>query len=330
MSMTAISIPEILDHIAQAGAVGISIDPSAAGGSLELCRKQGYQFESSNGRICLPFNRDWLVPYWIKREISQELWASLSVSGFFETESTNDEVLKQARSGALEGYLVFSETQSSGRGRIGRRWISTAGAGLYFSLLLRPACRQKDWPLLTFAVSLALYETLRDLKVCGIADRTLAIDLKWPNDVFISGKKAAGILLETTGQESAVVGIGINVSKGSVPDELKEEAVSIEHEAKCFIPRRWLLVRFMKNFGGWYRRFTRGEFAAILDQWKAYSSMWDKTPIWVTESRARRAATTCGLSDTGGLKILTGEGKQEILLAGDVSVRRSFDPRKGQ
>jgi BirA family transcriptional regulator, biotin operon repressor / biotin---[acetyl-CoA-carboxylase] ligase len=328
--MTAIAIPDVLNRIAQAGAAGIPMNNPSAADDLELCKEWGYRFETKTGRICLPFNQGSLTPYWIKSETSAASWAKLTVIGFFEIGSTNDEALARARAGAPEGLLVFSEMQSSGRGRVGRRWVSSPCAGLCFSLVLRPSCQQKYWPLLTHAVSVALSETLKDLWAHELVERKLSIDLKWPNDVLLSGKKVAGILLETAGSEAAVVGIGINVSHGSVPEDLKEQATSIGDEADGFIPRRWLLVRFLENLRNWYDRFEQGEFAAILDQWKKSSSMWDKTPIWVSEGGVRRAAVTCGLSEMGELKIMTEQGEQEILLAGDVSVRRSFEAGKGQ
>jgi len=328
--MMAIAIPECLDRIAQDGATGIPLGDSSVAEGFELCRKWGYQFETHDGRIFLPYNRDSLIPYWIEKEISAASWGSLTVIGYFEIGSTNDEALERARAGAPEGLLIFSEMQSSGRGRVGRKWVSTPGAGLSFSLVLRPSCRQKHWPLLTLAVSVALSEALRNLRTEGIVNRELSIDLKWPNDVLVVGKKVAGILTETTGNGAAVVGIGVNVSKGSVPGELREQAISIEEEARCSIPRRWLLVRFLKHFGEWYRCFNRGEYSAILDQWKRSSSMWNNTAIWVSEGGVRRAGRTCGLSETGGLKILTEQGKQEVLLAGDVSIRRSYEVEKGR
>jgi len=328
--MMAIAIPESLDRIAQAGTTGIPLGDSSVADGLELCRKWGYQFETHNGRIFLPYNRDSLIPHWIEKEISPASWGSLTVNGYFEIGSTNDEALERARAGAPEGLLIFSEMQLSGRGRVGRKWVSTPGAGLYFSLVLRPSCRQKHWPLITHAVSIALSEALRNLRTEGIVNRELSIDLKWPNDVLVMGKKVAGILAETTGNEAAVVGIGVNVSKGSVPEELRKQAISIEEEARCSIPRRWLLVRFLEHFGEWYRCFNRGKFAAILDQWKRSSSMWNNATIWVSEGGVRRAATTCGLSETGGLKILTEQGKHEVLQAGDVRIRRSYEVEKGR
>jgi BirA family transcriptional regulator, biotin operon repressor / biotin---[acetyl-CoA-carboxylase] ligase len=326
--MTAIIIPDILNQLAQADVAGISASDLSADEDLELCSRWGYRVETNKGRIYLPRSQDSLIPFWIKNETSAASWPGLTVAGFFEIESTNDEALARARAGAPEGCLVFSEMQASGRGRIGRSWFSAPGAGLYFSLVLRPSCQQRFWPLLTHAVSVALSKTLMDLRAKGLIQHELAIDLKWPNDVFIAGRKVAGILLESAGNEAAVVGIGVNVSKLSVPEALIEQATSLEDEAKCPIPRRWLMVQFLHNFGDWYRRFNGEEFGAILDQWKKYSSMWNNTPIWILEDGGRREAMTCGLSEMGALKIRTAQGKEEILLAGDVSIRRLFEARK--
>jgi BirA family transcriptional regulator, biotin operon repressor / biotin---[acetyl-CoA-carboxylase] ligase len=320
--MTATAIPEILSQLAQAGAAGISLHLPTAARDLELCREWGYKLTSNDGRTYLQFDQDSLVPFWIETEAGAAAWSHMAVSGFFELGSTNDEALARARAGAPEGHLVFAEMQTAGRGRIGRKWISSPRVGLYFSLILRPQCQQKFWPLLTHAVSVALNRTLRDLRTGGFLNRELSIDLKWPNDVLIAGKKIAGILLETAGKEAAIVGIGINVSTGSVPEQMKEQATSISEEANCSIPRRWLLIRFLKNFRTWYDIFEGGDYEAILDQWKEYSSMWENAPVWVQQGGQRRAAVTCGLSETGGLKIQTEQGKQEILLAGDVTLRR--------
>jgi BirA family biotin operon repressor/biotin-[acetyl-CoA-carboxylase] ligase len=319
--MTAISIPEILNRIARAGITGISCDPSADD-ELRLCGGWGYKFVIKNGRTCLEYNQDSLIPYWIEAETPVISWARLAVGGFFEIGSTNDEALARARAGAAEGLLIFAEMQTAGRGRIGRQWISHPGAGLYFSLVLRPRCEQRFWPLLTHVASVALNITLGDLSAYGLVKRELLVDLKWPNDVLISGKKMAGILLETAGKETAIVGIGINVSKGSVPKGLKEHVTCIGEEAACFVPRRWLLVKFLHNFQIWYNHFQGGEYGEILDQWKRRSSMHENTPIWIQNGENRIAAITCGLTESGALKIQTEQGNREILVAGDVSVRR--------
>ena len=119
--------------------------------------------------------------------------------------STNDLVRRRAESGEAEGLVVAAEHQTAGRGRLGRRWETPPGAGLTFSVLLRPRVAPDRWPWLGL---LAGYAVLRAL--AGHAD---GVALKWPNDVLVSDRKVAGILLERlAAQGAAVVGVGINVS----------------------------------------------------------------------------------------------------------------------
>jgi BirA family biotin operon repressor/biotin-[acetyl-CoA-carboxylase] ligase len=152
------------------------------------------------------------------------------------------------------------------------------------------------------------------------------LDLKWPNDVLLSGKKTAGILLETVvaqdGSRAAVVGIGINVKLGSVPEELRDRATCVSQEAGTGIPRRRLLVRFLYYFQLFYCCFERGEHGELLSRWMERSSMWNGAPIWIDDGGRPRSAVTCGLTELGALRIRNDDGTEETLLAGDVSVRR--------
>jgi BirA family biotin operon repressor/biotin-[acetyl-CoA-carboxylase] ligase len=229
-----------------------------------------------------------------------------------------------ARQGAPEGLLIYSEKQTSGRGRKGRHWNSPAGTGLYFSLLLRPGNPLNCWPLLTHVASASLAEVLNELSAERWIPHPLSVDLKWPNDVLLSGKKTAGILLETVQQEqytaAAVLGIGINVKPASLPDELQETATSVSAEAGVSIPRRRLLVRYLYHFQIGYELFKRAQYQRILDQWKSHSSMWDGVPVWLHDGDQRRLVVTCGLSDMGALKVRASDGTEETVLAADVSV----------
>ena len=114
------------------------------------------------------------------------------------------------------------------------------GAGLYFSLLLRPPNPLNCWPLLTHVASVALAQVLKELSAEEWIPHRLAVDLKWPNDVLLSGKKTAGILLETVQQEqhaaAAVLGVGINIKSESLPEELKEIATSVSAGGGSFHP----------------------------------------------------------------------------------------------
>ena len=122
------------------------------------------------------------------------------------------------------------------------------------------------------------------------------------------------------------MGIGINVHPGSVPESLESSAVCIDAMADAFVPRRQLLVHFLKNLQECYLVFERGNHQALLERWETHSSMWDGAHVWITEGGVRRSAITCGLSEIGALMVRTPEGNVEALLAGDVSISREGKP----
>lgn len=147
------------------------------------------------------------------------------VSVFRETESTNDLARRAGEGSEPEGFAVFAETQTRGRGQFGRHWDSRAGLGLWFSLLLRPAWPTADFPQMTPLVAVAVARALAD--AAGIAVR-----IKPPNDIFHDGRKLAGILSEARPGRLpfVVVGIGINVhhARGDFPLELQTTATSVD------------------------------------------------------------------------------------------------------
>src|SRR6185436_2269397 len=110
-----------------------------------------------------------------------------------ETTSTNDVIEKLARDRLKEGVVVLAESQTKGRGRLGRKWISPSRKGLWFSVLLRPRLSPQAATQLTIASANAL--------VRGIRDQTgLTAEIKWPNDILVRGKKIAGILTEMSAE----------------------------------------------------------------------------------------------------------------------------------
>ncbi len=324
--MTAIKVPSILIDLGHVGDNGLPSNPAAwFQTELELCKEWGYQLKHSGDRISLQFDDDQLVPYWIQKETPAIAWDWVRVNGFFRLESTNTEALEMARRGAPGGTLVFAEEQTAGKGRNGRVWVSNARKGLWFTVVLRPSQDLKFWPLLTHAASLALIETLNELYALNVVSRPLDLDLKWPNDVLISGKKSAGILLETLVEgenRAAVVGLGINVRHGSVPAELESTATCLDDMAGSPVPRRRVLVQFLRKFQECYLSFERGNHRELLDRWKGHCSMWEGAEVWIEDTGVRRTAVTCGLNEMGALMVRTPEGKLETIFAGDISVKR--------
>jgi BirA family transcriptional regulator, biotin operon repressor / biotin---[acetyl-CoA-carboxylase] ligase len=325
--MTGLKHPSLLIALGHAGENGLPLNNEPwFRRELELCKEWGFQLEFSGDRVCLKFDQDQLTPYWIQQETPAIAWDGLSVSGFLSMESTNSEALAMAKQGAAGGTLVFTEEQTAGKGRIGRSWFSPARTGIYFSLLLKPTQPLEFWPLLTHAASVALAETLREISEQSIIPHSLDIDIKWPNDILLSSKKCAGILLETASvpgdSHAAVIGVGVNVHPGSVPESLRAEATCLDDAAQSFVPRRLLLVRLLHQLQLRYLMFERGEHHELLELWKSMSSMWNGARIWITKGNLRQAAETCGLNEMGALLVRMEEGSYETLLAGDVSVRR--------
>jgi BirA family transcriptional regulator, biotin operon repressor / biotin---[acetyl-CoA-carboxylase] ligase len=253
-------------------------------------------------------------------------WKSLDARGYLRLQSTNTEARTLAEQGAPGGTLVFAEEQTGGKGRQDRQWHSPSGTSLYCTLIVRPQQSQQFWPLLTLVASIALVQAIEELAAQNIIPFPLDADIKWPNDVLLSGKKCAGILLEAlrdeAGQPAALVGFGINVHKGSVPADLDDGATCLDEMARTLVPRRKLLVLYLKHFQICYLMFEQGRHRQVVDQWKSRSSMWDGANVYIGKGEGRREAVTCGLNDLGALRVRTPDGRLETLLAEDISVSK--------
>ena len=163
-----------------------------------------------------------------------------------ETESTNDVAWQAAERGVPEGFVVFAERQTKGRGQYGRRWESAPYLGLWFSILLRPALSLAESPKLTVLLAEAVAATIADETGCAPA-------IKWPNDIYISGRKVVGVLVEgrmaTDGSYVAVAGIGININQTfeDFPAKLHETAGSLAMAAGKKFSRPKVAVALLRN-----------------------------------------------------------------------------------
>jgi len=325
--MPILKVPSLLIDLGHVGENGLPLNPAVwFQRELELCREWGFRLKIADERVRLEFDQDQLVPYWIEQETPAMAWPLLRVNSYFTTHSTNTEALAMARKGAPSGTLVTTEEQTAGKGRCGRSWSSNAKKGLYFTVVLRPLQDLQFWPLLTHVASVALVETLKELQALNVIPKMPDIDLKWPNDVLISGRKCAGILLEAATEgstQAAVVGVGINFRPGSVPEPLAAVATCLDEMAGATVPRRKVLVSFLKNFQECFAIFEQGKFAELLDRWKSHSSMWKDTHVWITEGNERRNAITCGLNEMGALMVRMADGRVETVYAADVSVSKA-------
>lgn len=229
--------------------------------------------------------------------------------------STNTEAARFASQGAAEGLSVIADEQTAGRGRLQRTWISARGAGLYLSVLLRPSMALEQWPLVTFAAALAVNDTLRD--VCR-----LETDIKWPNDILSGERKLCGILSETVETEygrALIVGIGVNLSKEAIPDEISSAATSIEEQTGQTPEKEAVLQSLLSSFSNWYEQLQKPAGASvILDEWVCRSSFANWKVVKVTNGDEILEGTTCGLEKDGALRLRTFRGELRTIRAGDV------------
>jgi BirA family transcriptional regulator, biotin operon repressor / biotin---[acetyl-CoA-carboxylase] ligase len=239
---------------------------------------------------------------------------------FEQTTSTNDVIEKLARDGVKEGVAVFAEAQTKGRGRLGRKWISPAHKGLWFSLLLRPNLRPQEVTQLTVASATALCRAIH-------SETGLDPEIKWPNDILVCGKKIAGILTEMSAEldrvQHVILGIGINVNANAseFQPELRKLATSLKIESGRAISRADLATAILRELDRDYARVCEGGFTALADEWEAHcTTIGCNVTIQIGGRRLRGRAES--LSDDGTLLLRTEHGRLESITGGDVTLEK--------
>ena len=232
--------------------------------------------------------------------------------------STNTELARLAADGADEGLSVVADEQTAGRGRLQRTWSSPKGAGLYFSILLRPTIAQDRWPLITFMASLAVGDALQE--ACDVVT-----DIKWPNDLLSGERKICGILaetFETLSGRAVIVGIGINLTAGAYPAELAEVATSVAEASGRAPERETLLAALLRALARWYSLFHEPEgLEKIVAAWANRSSYASGKLVTVANGDEVWQGITRGIESDGALRLETETAGVKLVRAGDVSVR---------
>ena len=239
---------------------------------------------------------------------------------FEETTSTNDIVEKLARDQVKEGVVVFAESQTKGRGRLGRKWMSPARKGLWFSVLLRPAMRPAAVTQLTIAAATALNRAIR-------AQTGLAPEIKWPNDILVRGKKVAGILTELSAELDKVkyvilgVGISVNLNPGEFPPELRKHATSLKIETGQRQNRAALAVKILQELDHDYGLVCSGRFETVADEWEKHClTLGRRVVIHVGDRKIQGCAES--LDTDGALLLRTQHGRLERIIGGDVTLEK--------
>ncbi|TAE83389.1 MAG: biotin--[acetyl-CoA-carboxylase] ligase [Alphaproteobacteria bacterium] len=235
---------------------------------------------------------------------------------FDELDSTNEEAKRLAKAGGQHGAVLWAKTQTHGKGRDGRQWVSEEG-NLFFSLLLQPCASVERLPQLSFVASLALYQAL-----AYVLNDPTAVTLKWPNDVLVHGKKVAGILLETVlsrHQDASWVIIGVGVNIMHHPEDASYPATNIHAHGVEIISAKIVLSRFLDAFDALYDEWLDKGFAYIRDQWCSVAAHIGKEIVLEEAGNNVTQATMCAIGDDGALIVETEHGTRSVYAA-DVRV----------
>lgn len=243
---------------------------------------------------------------------------------YAEVESTNDVAFELANQGSPEGTVVIADTQTKGRGRLQRKWISPPGFNLYMSMIFRPSIASRDATILTLVTSVALSETVNSY---GIKSQ-----VKWPNDLLINRRKAAGVLteLEADGQlvRFVVVGTGINLNMTrdvmkTTMGEVSEIATSIREEVGHEIDRIEFAAKLINCLEKWYMDFNEKGKTAIMSEWKKrWRELNKRVRVRIGDQLIEGIAVD--LDEYGFLLLKKDQGGIERIVAGDVTLLSAF------
>ncbi|PYU86322.1 MAG: biotin--[acetyl-CoA-carboxylase] ligase [Acidobacteria bacterium] len=286
---------------------------------VERLRELGVKVKSQPGTgYFLEQIPDILTPDMLKQRLKGSLFGK-RIFHFFRTDSTNRVALELGHAGEPEGAVVLAEEQTAGRGRGGRAWHSERATGIYVTLLLRPKLAPVQAPLLTMMAGLSAHSAVQALT-------GLEVDLKWPNDLLVRGRKLGGILTEMHAEPGqirfVIVGIGLNVNQEKFPGELANLATSLRAETGKPQSRMELLVRLLHEFESDYNRFLREGVATVVARFESVSSYARGKRVRVTNGTESYVGTTAGLGPEGLLQVERDGGQLMTVIAGDVAEAR--------
>ncbi|MCB2204198.1 biotin--[acetyl-CoA-carboxylase] ligase [bacterium] len=247
---------------------------------------------------------------------------------FESTDSTNAEAKRRIReglkpdaadvhrAGCVEGTVITADHQTSGRGRFDRQWEDMAGQSVLASYILYPRRAPEEWGGLPLLAGLAVQRALSPLLPGGV-------QLKWPNDVLVDGKKICGILVESGmlgNQPWAVAGIGINVLQREFPGSYRYPPTSLLLERGQLTETGEVLQAVSMELGALYDRWQNEGSSFVIEEWKTHAQHMLPADIVLHQDGADRDVRAIGLAPSGALIVLNEKGEHEEVYAGDVSL----------
>lgn len=291
---------------------------------INQLREMGYRIESSSRKGYRLLETPDLHPFEIIEGLTTKQFGR---EIFFQAEvdSTNRWAKRLAAEGAAEGTLVLAESQTQGRGRLGRSWASAPGKGLWFSVILRPKINSAELAGMTILTAVSMAKAIKG--VTGIQAL-----IKWPNDLVFNGRKMAGILAEVNGEADLVnyliIGLGLNVNhqEADFPEELRELAISLRMIKGSELPRRPILQEFLRIFEENYHALSANGLAEIISYAKLHSATLGKT-VRINQGYNRTLiGEAIDLDYDGSLWIKEPSGEMVHVYAGEIM--RNVEPEE--
>lgn len=290
---------------------------------VRTLRARGYTIEAEPGDgyrlVAVP---DRLYPEEIALGLGTR-WLARDIHYFEETDSTNRVALDLARTGAAHGTTVIAEAQTAGRGRLGRAFFSPPGTNLYTSMLLRPELTTAEAPAWILASAVAVAET-----VAEFVERPDAVEIKWPNDVLIDGRKTCGILMELSAEATRVahlvlgIGVNLNVDPQTFPEEFRSAATSVGAHRSEPVERVSFARRLYENLEGTLEICEREGLAGVLPRFETHFRMRGRAIRVRDFDGTLRAGSVAGIDHDGALLLKTNGGLNERIVAGDVTLEK--------
>lgn len=241
---------------------------------------------------------------------------------FEEIESTNSYLVEQGKNDSPEWTVAVSEAQTRGRGRLDRNWESPAGVGLWFSILLRPPLKPDDCHMVNLLSAISL-ENYLERQIRSKVGEEVNIRLKWPNDLFIGGRKLSGILLQSNLSAERVnflvLGIGLNVNQTEIdfPEELRKKAISLRMATSYEWNREELLSGFLEIFYENYYRISPLNKKEIIELYTK-KVLYIGEDIIISKNGETLRGVFKGLTPQGYLVLQNGN-KERIITTGEIS-----------
>ena len=278
------------------------------GCTIEAVPSKGYSLKASP---------DVIMPGEVKRGLGTRTIGK-EVLHYDEAVSTNTLAMDLAREGAVDGTVVIAETQTGGKGRLGRTWISLRG-NLYMSVILRPAVPISKAPLITLMGAVAVASSIR--RHCGVQ-----AGIKWPNDILLSGKKVSGLLTEMSAEPDrirhVVLGIGVNVNMDSkaLPPDVRRMSTTLASAMGTPVDRTAFLRTLLNELDRWYHRFLHND-AEVLAAWKEQNVTLGHR-VAVSGGGAKLEGLARGVDAEGRLILKLDDGTLRQVAAGDVTIMK--------